>query len=164
MRKSKLDRAGDVRIKLIAERQRVKNLAVDAITGSADMETIILVRDRILEVGRRLNKVNAIIKAIESELPDIGQRVCDVHNGLPRHAHSHIRFYCDSGSSDAFNAILRASGVEGAVTNKRAVVVGWDGNDLVCAYSWDNRTLGMFKIPENYKTLSSKETHSGRNS
>lgn len=85
----------------------------------------------------------------------IGDVVCDMHYGLPNtswypecvplETKDHMRFAVD-GSSGVLCFLLNQVGLKMHYTNKMAVVVGYDGDWIVAAYSYDNRHFGMFKF------------------
>jgi hypothetical protein len=86
---------------------------------------------------------------------NVGDVVCDMHYGLPKKSwypeqvpletKDHIRTDVPDSSS-ILNALLSNMDAGRMVTNKMAVVVGYDGPWIVAAYSYDNRYFGMFKF------------------
>lgn len=77
---------------------------------------------------------------------DLGDEVCDMHDGLPDGAIKHFRIDTNA-STEALHIIVEKLGNEVWLTNKIAYVIGEHNDGYQCAYSYDGRTLGFFVLP-----------------
>lgn len=77
-------------------------------------------------------------------MPDIGDFVCDMHDGLPDKASMHVVIDTPN-SSEALLLLLPG---DPWTTNKYAYIIGETRDGLLqCAYSYDGMKLGFFCVP-----------------